>query len=81
MVTLSALLAAVTRRALLRSLRLSRGSRVAAAAALGVSPRTFQRLLAQHAPPEELAAMTRREGWPSRVELAAHAREARARRT
>jgi hypothetical protein len=77
MQTLDALLAAVTRRALLRALRLSGGSRADAARALGLTLRTFHRTLAAHLTPAELEKEGERRGWPSRADLAAHARGAR----
>ncbi len=77
MLTLPALLAAVTRRALLRALRLSRGSRQAAARLLGLPLRTYHRLLAAHTTPDELGALSQRHGWPTPADLAAHARAAR----
>lgn len=76
--TLSTILALATRQALLDALLLHRGSRSAAAAALGVSLRHFLRLLAEHTTPAELAALATRHAWPSRADLAAHARSARA---
>ncbi len=75
--TLDALLAAVTRRALLRSLRLAHGRRDTAARDLGLPRATFHRLLAAHVTPAELATLATRHGWPTRPQLAAHARSAR----
>lgn len=77
--TLAALLSAITRRALLRTLRATRGNRAASARELDVSPRKLQRLLATHTTPAELGALAQRHGWPTRVDLAAHARASRQR--
>lgn len=70
--TLATILHAATRSALLRALRASSGHHATAARALGVTPRSMARLVATHRAAYLAAAA--RHGWPSRTDLAAHAR-------
>ena len=64
--TLSSLLSATTRRALLAALRSSSGHRGEAAALLSVSPRTLARLVAQHLSDAALLEEALRGDWPQR---------------